>query len=289
MLSAPTRPSTPGSATPSAWTPRPPSSGCWPRCTGQGYDIGPFDGPDALPGVADLDGDALVHALIAAGGQDEDWLTVGAAERQPGAHPGRRRTARCFDTLPAELRDGDGASTGARRPARCSWTHATTAIVLRRAAGRQRRGDGAAAARLRREPDRDLPRPGPAARRTTTWPRTGGCGRCSARTRSCTWASTATSSGCPARPSGCPPACGPDAAHRRPAADLPVPGQRPGRGHPGQAPRARHAGRPPGAADGPRRVLRRHRPAGAAARRARQHRRDGPGEAAGRSARRSGR
>ena len=38
---------------------------------GQGYDIGPFDGPDALPGVADLDGDALVHALIAAGGQDE--------------------------------------------------------------------------------------------------------------------------------------------------------------------------------------------------------------------------
>ena len=26
---------------------------------GQGYDIGPFDGPDALPGVADLDGDRL--------------------------------------------------------------------------------------------------------------------------------------------------------------------------------------------------------------------------------------
>ena len=57
---------------------------------------------------------------------------------------------------------------------------------------------------------------------------------------------------------------------RRPAADLPVPGQRPRRGHAGQAPRARHARRPPGAADGPRRVLRRHRPARAAARRARQ-------------------
>ena len=68
---------------------------------------------------------------------------------------------------------------------------------------------------------------------------------------------------------------------RRPAADLPVPGQRPRRGHPGQAARARHAGRPPDPADGPRRELRRHRPAGAAARRARQHRRAGPGQAAG--------
>ena len=67
---------------------------------------------------------------------------------------------------------------------------------------------------------------------------------------------------------------------RRPAADLPVPGQRPRRGHPGQAPRARHARRPPHPADGPRRDLRRHRPARAAARRARQHRRDGPGQAA---------
>ena len=35
-----------------------------------GYDIG-----DELPGVATGDGDALIHAIIAAGGQDEDWLT----------------------------------------------------------------------------------------------------------------------------------------------------------------------------------------------------------------------
>jgi cobaltochelatase CobN len=41
-----------------------------------GYDIGGSDGDDReLPGVATRDGDALIHAIIAAGGQDEDWLT----------------------------------------------------------------------------------------------------------------------------------------------------------------------------------------------------------------------
>ena len=67
---------------------------------------------------------------------------------------------------------------------------------------------------------------------------------------------------------------------RRPAADLPVPGQRSGGGHAGQAPRTRHAGRPPHPADGPGRNLRRHRASGAAARRARQHRRARPRQAA---------
>ncbi len=37
-----------------------------------GYDIGE---PGELPGVTTGDGDALIHALIAAGGQDEQWLT----------------------------------------------------------------------------------------------------------------------------------------------------------------------------------------------------------------------
>ncbi|WP_216870587.1 cobaltochelatase subunit CobN [Modestobacter excelsi] len=71
--------------------------------SGAGYDIGPFDGPEALPGVADLDGDALVHALIAAGGQDENWLT----EEQLSGNPVRIPAGeyqRFFDTLPADLR-----------------------------------------------------------------------------------------------------------------------------------------------------------------------------------------
>ena len=67
----PTRPSTPASATPSGWTPPRRSSGCSRRWPTAGYDIG----GDEIPGVADGDGDALIHAIIAAGGQDEAWLT----------------------------------------------------------------------------------------------------------------------------------------------------------------------------------------------------------------------
>ncbi|MGW5645479.1 cobaltochelatase subunit CobN [Saccharopolyspora sp. NPDC003752] len=69
----------------------------------RGYDIGPEDGPDALPGVADQDGDALIHALIAAGGQDRDWLS----EEQLSGNPVRipaRRYASWFATLPEDLR-----------------------------------------------------------------------------------------------------------------------------------------------------------------------------------------
>jgi len=71
----------------------------------QGYDIGPVDGPDALPGVAALDGDALIHALIAAGGQDEDWLTA----EQLAGNPVRIAAAdyrRWYGALPADLREG---------------------------------------------------------------------------------------------------------------------------------------------------------------------------------------
>jgi cobaltochelatase CobN len=70
---------------------------------GEGYDIGPFDGPSALPGVADLDGDALVHALIAAGGQDENWLTEEQLSGNPVRIPAADYRA-FFDTLPDDLR-----------------------------------------------------------------------------------------------------------------------------------------------------------------------------------------
>jgi cobaltochelatase CobN len=69
-----------------------------------GYDIGPVDGPHALPGVRSLDGDALIHALIAAGGQDQDWLT----DAQLAGNPVRIKAARYrswFDSLPADLRE----------------------------------------------------------------------------------------------------------------------------------------------------------------------------------------
>jgi cobaltochelatase CobN len=69
----------------------------------RGYDVGPLDGADALPGLAALDGDALVHALIAAGGQDPDWLS----EEQLTGNPVRiaaRDYRAYFDTLPWDLR-----------------------------------------------------------------------------------------------------------------------------------------------------------------------------------------
>lgn len=70
-----------------------------------GYDLG----PDAFPGVVPTgtdqpDGDALIHALIAAGGQDPEWLT----EEQLAGNPIRVPAARYrtwFEALPAELRE----------------------------------------------------------------------------------------------------------------------------------------------------------------------------------------
>ena len=70
----------------------------------RGYDIGPLTGPGAFPGVEPADGDALIHAVIAAGGQDQDWLTEqqlsDAHVRIPAA-----RYREWFAELPAALRD----------------------------------------------------------------------------------------------------------------------------------------------------------------------------------------
>ncbi|MEU1878825.1 cobaltochelatase subunit CobN [Streptosporangium sp. NPDC020072] len=65
-----------------------------------GYDIG---AEDELPGVTGQDGDALIHALIAAGGQDPDWLT----EERLAGNPVRIKASRYaawFATLPEDLR-----------------------------------------------------------------------------------------------------------------------------------------------------------------------------------------
>ncbi|HEY0451744.1 cobaltochelatase subunit CobN [Actinophytocola sp.] len=64
----------------------------------RGYTVG------ELPGLAAEDGDALIHALIEAGGQDPDWLT----EEQLSGNPVRISAAdyrAWFATLPADLRD----------------------------------------------------------------------------------------------------------------------------------------------------------------------------------------
>jgi len=68
-----------------------------------GYDVGPADGPDALPGLAADDGDALIHGLIAAGGQDEDWLTAEQLAGNPVRVPAAVYRS-WFATLPDGLR-----------------------------------------------------------------------------------------------------------------------------------------------------------------------------------------
>jgi cobaltochelatase CobN len=69
-----------------------------------GYDIGGLSGDGALPGIEPPDGDALMHAIIAAGGQDPDWLTSqqlsNATVRIPAA-----RYREWFAALPLALRE----------------------------------------------------------------------------------------------------------------------------------------------------------------------------------------
>jgi cobaltochelatase CobN len=63
----------------------------------RGYRVGD------LPGVAAQDGDALIHALIAAGGQDPDWLTEQQMTDNRVRISGADYRA-WFATLPADLR-----------------------------------------------------------------------------------------------------------------------------------------------------------------------------------------
>ncbi|MEV6337673.1 cobaltochelatase subunit CobN [Nocardia vinacea] len=65
-----------------------------------GYDLGD---ESEVPGLAEHDGDALIHALIAAGGQDPDWLTTEQLEGNPIRISADQYTS-WFDTLPDDLR-----------------------------------------------------------------------------------------------------------------------------------------------------------------------------------------
>ena len=70
----------------------------------QGHDVGPETGSDAVPGLAEQDGDALIHAMIAAGGQDRDWLTEDQLTSNPIRLPAQRYR-QWYETLPSELRE----------------------------------------------------------------------------------------------------------------------------------------------------------------------------------------
>ena len=154
-----------------------------------GYTIGEF--PE--------DGDLLIHSLIAAGGHDVEWLTEDQLATATARVPLRDYEA-WFNALPTELREGIREHWG-EAPGRLYVDG--DEIVLASLTLRQRRADDPAAARVRREPDRHLPRPRPAAEPPLSGriPLAGDSR--SGRTRCCTSASTARWSGCPARASAC--------------------------------------------------------------------------------------
>jgi cobaltochelatase CobN len=77
----------------------------------RGYDIGPLTGDGALPGVEPLDGDALIHAVIAAGGQDPEWLTEQQMAQAVVRIPAERYRS-WFGALPAVLRQSVEAAWG---------------------------------------------------------------------------------------------------------------------------------------------------------------------------------
>ncbi|OXM56941.1 cobaltochelatase subunit CobN [Amycolatopsis thailandensis] len=76
------------------------------RMRDRGYDLGedPFPGVEPT-GTDQPDGDALIHALIAAGGQDPEWLTEEQLSGNPIRVPADKYRA-WFAELPAELREG---------------------------------------------------------------------------------------------------------------------------------------------------------------------------------------
>ena len=230
------------------------------------------------------DGDTLIHALIAAGGHDVEWLTeeqlraAPRGSRWPNTSAGSPlcRTS-CARAIRRALGRAAGQPLRGRGSARSCWPPAFGNVVLMI---QPPRGFGENPIAIYHDPDLPPSHHYLAAYR--------GWRGASAPTRWSTSASTARSSGCPARDSACRRRA-PRRRARRPAAGLPVHRQRPRRGDPGQAARARGDRRPPDAADGPRRHLRRAGQAGAAARRVRHRGQRSTRPRCRRSARRSGR
>ncbi|TCJ95456.1 cobaltochelatase subunit CobN [Nocardia alba] len=73
-----------------------------------GYDLGDIA---EIPGLVERDGDALIHALIAAGGQDPEWLSAEQLEGNP-IRIGAATYTRWFESLPADLREAVVESWG---------------------------------------------------------------------------------------------------------------------------------------------------------------------------------
>ena len=229
------------------------------------------------------DGDELMHALIAAGGHDPEFLT----DEQLAAAPLRLPVADYLDwyaTLRRKLTRRDGAlGPAARRP-----LPRRRRLRDRRPRARQRRRRDPAAARLRRRPGRDLPRPRAAA--DAPLPRR-------YRWLDHHWGADAivhlgkhgTLEWLPGKMLALSASCAPDAALGSMPLVYPFVVNDPGEGV--QAKRRAHAvdRRPPRAADDARRHLRRARRARGAARRVRAPGGARPVQAARRSARRSGR
>ena len=230
------------------------------------------------------DGDELIHTLIAAGGHDVEWLT----EDQLRAASARVPLAdyeRWFAALPEPLREGVLEHWG--EPPGALYVDGDDIVLAALQFGnvvlmiQPPRGFGENPIAIYHDPD--LP---PSHHYLAAY-----------RWLDQTFGADAvvhlgkhgTLEWLPGKGLGLSAGCAPDAV----LGDLPLVYpfivNDPGEGT--QAKRRAHADdrRPPGAADGPRRDLRRHGPAGAAARRVRHGAGDGPGQAAGASARRSGR
>ena len=232
------------------------------------------------------DGDALMHALIAAGGHDPEFLTDDAARGRAAAAAGRRLPARGSRRCPPTLREAIEETLG---PAAGRALRRRRRLRVRRPRPRQRASSPssrrAATARTRSAiyHDPDLP---PAHHYLACYRWLDAAG---APTRSSTSASTARWSGCRARRSALSARLrARRRARRRCRSSTRSSSTTPARARrPSAAPTPCH--RPPRAADDAGRDLRRAGPARAAARRVRPLRGARPGQAARRSRRASGR